>query len=86
MLTVAVPVLVTLRLCVAVLPTATFPKLRLAVFGERTPAVAGSAPPDVADAAVVYPAQLESIRLAPMIRAIEKRARRLPLPLPQGAA
>jgi hypothetical protein len=37
MLTVVVPELVTLTVCVAVLPTATFPKLRLLAVDERTP-------------------------------------------------
>ena len=36
--TVAVPVLVTVKLCVAVLPTATLPKLMLVELAERTPA------------------------------------------------
>jgi len=36
-LTVAVPVLVTLTVCVAVLPTATFPKATLLELGLRTP-------------------------------------------------
>ena len=36
-LTVAVPVLVTVRLCVAGLPTPTFPKLTLVELAVRTP-------------------------------------------------
>lgn len=86
-LTVAVPVLLMLTVWVAVLPTATFPKLILPTLGERTPAaelaglpVAEPAP----DAAVVYPAQLENIKLAVITIAIDKRANGLPLPLPQG--
>jgi hypothetical protein len=38
MVTVAVPVLVTVKLCVVVFPTATLPKLRLAPLAESTPA------------------------------------------------
>jgi hypothetical protein len=36
--TVAVPVLVTVKLCVVVFPTATLPKLKLVPLAERTPA------------------------------------------------
>jgi len=36
--TVPKPVLVTVKLCVAVLPTAMLPKLRLVTLGERIPA------------------------------------------------
>src|SRR5208282_2416183 len=55
MLTAAVPVLVMLKLCVALLPTATFPKLKLEALGERIPAPwFCNCPPGL-----VYPAQLE---------------------------
>jgi hypothetical protein len=37
MFTVAVPVLVRVRLCEALLPTATFPKLRLVELAVRVP-------------------------------------------------
>ena len=55
MFTVAVPVLVTLRVCVAVVPTATFPKPRLVGLGVRTPTPGfpGFPPPPPLDAAVV---------------------------------
>lgn len=36
--TVAVPVLVTVKLCVALLPTATLPKVKLVALAESTPA------------------------------------------------
>lgn len=47
MFTAAVPVFVTLTLCVALLPTATFPKLRLLELAESIPApgVPGCPPP-----------------------------------------
>jgi hypothetical protein len=38
MVTVAVPVLVTVKLCVVGFPTATLPKLRLVPLAESTPA------------------------------------------------
>ena len=81
MLTDVVPVFVTLTVCVAALPTATFPKLRLLALDERTPADGCAGSPVVApDAAVVYPAQLESAKLA---TTTNTTASRLPLPLPQ---
>jgi hypothetical protein len=47
MLTVAVPVFVRVRLCEALLPTETFPKLRLVELAVRTPEpVAGGGVPD----------------------------------------
>jgi hypothetical protein len=38
MVTVANPVLVTVKLCVALFPTAMLPKAKLVAFGERIPA------------------------------------------------
>jgi hypothetical protein len=38
MVTVAVPVLVTVKLCVVVFPTATLPKFKLVPLAESTPA------------------------------------------------
>ena len=40
-LTMAFPVLVTVRLCMALLPTETLPKLRLMEVAERVPVVGG---------------------------------------------
>lgn len=67
--TVAVPVFVTVKLCAKLLPTETFPKVRLVELGERTPApgVPGC-PPD----ALVKPAQLDR----PMIAEIAAKAAR----------
>jgi hypothetical protein len=58
MLTVAVPVFVTVRALVGVFPTETLPKLRLLELGERTPVF--GVPGCPLPAALVYPAQLES--------------------------
>jgi hypothetical protein len=58
-LTVAVPVFVTVSVWVALVPTETFPNVRLAALGVRIPAPGepGLPPPGVL--ALVYPAQLE---------------------------
>ena len=45
MFTVAVPVFVTLTLCVAELPVAMLPKLRLGALAERTPVLVVPGPP-----------------------------------------
>lgn len=67
MLTVAVPLFVRVRLCVALLPTDTPPKLRVVALGETTPepGVPVFPPP----AFVVYPAQLERLMIATMATA-----------------
>ena len=59
MSTVAVPLLVTVRLCVVLLPTATFPKLRLDALGERTPEFGSPGFPPCDAPALAYPAQLD---------------------------
>jgi len=94
-LTFAVPVLVTLTVCVALLPTATFPKTTAFALGDSTPAAGfagfpgfpGVDPPPVVDpppdAAVVYPAQLDNATLAMMRSKTDIGASKL-LPLPQG--
>jgi len=79
-------VLVTLTVCVATLPTATFPKLRMLTLGERTPAAEFAGFPVVdppPDAAVVYPAQLDSAKLVRMMNEADTRATKLP-PVPQS--
>jgi len=77
-------VLLTLTVCIAALPTATFPKLRLLALGERTPASEFAGFPFVEvppDAAVVYPAQLDNAKLAMVTTKIDKKSK-LPLVLP----
>ena len=76
-LTVAVPVFVTVTLCVALLPIATFPKLRLAALGESTPALGSPGVPGLPvceDAALVYPAQLERPTIAKIIAIVTRTA------------
>ena|ERR1700677_778962 len=63
-LTVAVPVFVTVRDCVVVLPTATSPKLRVGELAERTPVPDVTGEPGPVLAALVYPAQLDSPAIA----------------------
>ena len=64
MVTVPNPVLVTLKLCVALFPTATLPKLRLAMLGESTPAPESCG---AVFAELVYPAQLVRPTIATII-------------------
>lgn len=76
-LTVAVPVFVTVTLCVALLPIATFPKLRLAALGESTPALESPGVPGLPvceDAALVYPAQLDRPTMASIIAIVTRIA------------
>ena len=65
--TVPNPVLVTDKLCVAVLPTATLPKLTLVALGERMPA---PEPEGCVFPELVYPAQLESATIARIIASV----------------
>lgn len=66
MSTVAVPVFVTITLCVVLVPTATFPKLRLEELGVSTPAVELFEPSFDA-AALGYAAQPDSPATKPNV-------------------
>jgi hypothetical protein len=63
--TVAVPTLVIVKLCVAVLPTVTFPKPRVLVLGVKVPEFVV---PGWPLEALVNPAQLDSPTMAKLIR------------------
>jgi hypothetical protein len=65
--TVPSPVLVTDKLCVAALPTATLPKLTLVALGERMPAPESEG---CVFAELVYPAQLESPAIARIMASV----------------
>jgi len=82
-LTVAVPVLVTITVCVAVPPTETFPKLTLVGLGVRTPVPGVPDCPPPGSPTEVYPAQLESATLARTTRKIARKANSLLGPLEQ---
>ncbi len=69
--TVPNPVLVTVKLCVALLPTATLPKLTLVTLGESIPAPGSE---DCVFAELVYPAQLESPAIVRIIASVVIRA------------
>lgn len=77
MSTMAVPVFVTVTLCVALLPRATFPKLRLLEFGDKMP-VPGALvlAPGAPVPALVTPAQLERPTMAIMTTAIARKPRK----------
>ena len=66
----AVPVFVTVTLCIVMLPTATLPKLKLVALAVSTPAP-GS--PGVVFAALVYAAQLERPTIARTMASVVKR-------------
>jgi hypothetical protein len=72
MLTVSVPVFVTLRLCVALLPTGTSPKLMVVGFAERTPGATGEG------FALTRPEQPDKMRIAGTAASAHRRRKVLP--------
>jgi hypothetical protein len=74
--TLAVPVFVTVTLCVALLPTATFPKLRLLKLGDKIPVPGVFVfAPGAPVPALVTPAQLERPTIEIMTAAIARKPR-----------
>ena len=66
--TVAVPVLVSVMLCVLLLPTATFPKFTLVALAESTPAPLPGFPADPAFVTPTQPLRLKVARIAARVK------------------